>query len=335
MKVETQSQLTYIMDLSTPHFLTLPRELRNRVYSYLTRQLDFDWNRGDVSKPGSSLGDVQITEPVPVRLINCPLPHVFRIHPQITEEYREVCITLLEAIINFSLHALEKLLFDPQPESDAMDNAALSQLRHITIFVKLHARTTSENLDWKNQLDLLQAVISKAPKLATLRLALQQQYYLAPSPVFNDQGVPSVLVPADSRLQNAQSSPFLPEVPLSLGDMSLVQRGEGYRVGYVKTFTGKSSLHGIIPSYTISGREHYISHGIRKIGVYTFAREDEYYSKRLWMEEEVVANWPMRRYDKEAIENVSYERAVLLKRLPHELTEWVERTGAEQVKRWA
>ena len=117
--------------------------------------------------------------------------------------------------------------------------------------------------------------------------------------------------------------------------MSLIQRGEGYRVGYVATFTGKTSLHSVIPSYTISGREHYISHGIRKIGIYTFAREDEYYSKRLWMEEEVVANWPMRKYNKEAIENVSNERAALLKRLPYELTEWVERTGIEEVKRWA
>jgi hypothetical protein len=321
------------MDTSPPDLLALPRELRDRVYGYLTRQIDFDWNRGDILTLRGSLGDVQIIEPVPVRLINCPLPHVFRIHSRIYEEYRELCMKGLEAIIDPSLHTLEKPLFDPMPESDARAEAALGHLRHLTIFLKLHARTTSKNLDWQNQLNLLQAVTAKAPNLATLRVAVRQQYHLN-SPTFDDPDVPSVLVPASKRLKDAETTPFLPDVPTSLGSMSMVQRGEGYHVGYALTYKHFQVIQPLVPTYTIAGCAYSISHGIRKIGIYTFAREDEHYIKRLWTEEEVIAKWPMRKYPRQAIENVSSDRAALLTRLPFELTEWAERKGMEEVKRW-
>ncbi|KAH7408737.1 hypothetical protein DE146DRAFT_647076 [Phaeosphaeria sp. MPI-PUGE-AT-0046c] len=322
------------MDAPRPTLLTLPREIRNRIYSYLTHKLDFDWDRDDVVTLRGALGGVQIVEPVPVRLQRCPLPHVFFIHPRICQEYHEECVENLEAVIDPTLHTLEWPLFDAQPKSNVISDAILSRLRHITIFLKLHARTTSTNLDWQNQLNLMRAVAITAPELRTLRVAIRQQYHLE-SPTFNDGDVPAVLVPATKRLQDAHSKQFLPAVPATLETMSLVQRGEGYHVGYALTYKHVHIIKSLVPTYTIADYAYSISHGIRKIGVYMFARDDANFAKRTWLEKEVVAKYPMRRYPKQVLMNVKPERAELLAKLPGQLTEWVERRGVEDVRRWA
>lgn len=323
-----------MMENLRPTFLALPREIRNRIYTYLTRQLDFDWDRDNIITLRGALGDVQIVEPVPVRLYKCPLPQVFLIHPRIREEYHEECMKNLEAIIDPSLHTLEKPLFDAHPQSSAISDAVLSHLRHITIYLRLYVRSTSTSLDWQNQLNLLRAVTIKAPRLATIRVAVRQQYHLE-SPTFDDIDVPAVLIPAAKRLHDAPSTQFLPELPTTLGNLSLVQRGEGYHVGYALTYKHIRVAHPLVPSYSVAGCAYSISHGVRKVGIYTFARENGHYSKRLWTEQEIIAKYPMRKYPKQVLENVSDARAQLLARLPYQLTEWVERTGVEEVRTWA
>lgn len=321
------------MKTSGPTLLTLPREIRNRVYYHLTRTLDFDWNRDDVVTLRGALGDVQIVEPVPIRLRRAPIPHVFLIHPRINDEYREECMDNLEAIIDPTLHTLEWPLFDAHSRSNVISDAVISRLRHVTIFLKLHARTTSHSLDWQNQLNLLRALTIKAPNLKTLRVALRQQYHLD-SPTFNDGEVLSVLRPAAKRLQNAQSTQFLPAVPTKLDSMSLVQRGEGYHVGYALTYKHTRLSKLFKPTYTTGGYAYSISHGVRKIGLYMFAQDDAKYAKRVWTEKEVVAKYPMRRYPQQVLANVKRERAELLAKMPGQLTEWVERRGVEDVERW-
>ncbi|OAK97341.1 hypothetical protein IQ06DRAFT_281563 [Phaeosphaeriaceae sp. SRC1lsM3a] len=322
------------MDPPRCTFLEVPREIRNRIYHHLFRQLDFDWDRSDGVTLRGALGDEQIFEPVPVRLRRCPLPHVFRIHPRIREEYYEECVENLEAVIDPTLHTLEWPLFDAHPKSNAISDAVISRVRHVTIFLKLHARTTSMNLDWQNQLNLLRAVATKAPQLKTLRVAIRQQYYLD-SPTFNDGEVPSVLVPTAKRLQDADSTPFLPRVPTNLDTMSLVQRGEGYHIGYALTYKHIRVAKPVVPTFTIAEHAYSISHGIRKIGVYLFAQDDANYTKRMWTEKEVIAKYPLRRYPAQVLANVAPERAELLARLPYQLTEYVERKGVEEVSRWA
>lgn len=327
------AEIKYRMERPNPTLLTLPREIRNRIYHHLSRKLDFDWDRDDVVTLRGALGDVQIVEPVPVRLRRCPLPHVFLIHPRIRDEYREECMANLEAIIDPTLHTLEWPLFDAHSRSNVISDPVISRLRHITIFLKLHARTTSESLDWQNQLNLLRAVTIKAPSLKTLRVAIRQQYHLE-SPTFNDVEVLSVLIPAAKRLQDAQSTQFLPAVPTKLDGMSLVQRGEGYHVGYALTYKHARLNKLFRPTYKIGGYAYSISHGIRKIGVYMFARDDANYTKRAWVEKEVVAKYPMRKYPQQVLANVEPERAELLAKMPGQLTEWVERRGVD-AERWA
>jgi hypothetical protein len=321
------------MEASSCSLLTLPRELRDRIYSYLTRQVDFDWEHGDISTLGGADEPVQLVEPVPFRILNCPIVEVLRVHPQIYEEYHTICMNSLEAIIDPSLHTLEKPLFNPHPNSRTLSEAVLARLRHITLFLKLHARTTSQNLDWQNQLNLLHAVATRTPHLLTLKVACRQQYHLE-TPIFHDAVVPRVLIPAAKRLNDASSTPFLPRVPTSMSGMVMVQRGEGYHIGYAMMSRPNESSSTHLVTYLASGIAYSIFHGIRKMGVYMFARGGKNYAKRFWTEGEVIAHWPMRKYPKQAMENVEEGKATLYARLPNELTEWVERRGAEDVENW-
>jgi hypothetical protein len=327
------------MAASRPNFLTLPRELRDRVYSHLTRQLDFNWDGSGVFTLRSADGDEQLMEPVPIRVLNCPLPQVLCVHPRIYEEYNTVCLKNLEAIIDPALHMLEKSCFSPHWLSKDSSDAVLAHLRHVTLFVTLHAKTTFHNLDWQTHLSLLHALTTRAEALSTVRIAVRQQYHMD-SPTFDELQMATVLTPAAKRLIEADSHPFLPHMPPTLGDMPLVQRGEGYHIGYAPTYLSIRALQSTtsLPTsrtYTIGSRVCCLSHAIRKIGVYMYSRDGGSYRKRLWTMKEVVERWPMRKYPKEAIESVSGNRGVVLARAPFELTEWIEMTGVENVERWA
>lgn len=320
---------------TAPNLLTLPRELRDRIYSYMVHTIDVEWDGFSKDAVQSVGGGEEVTEPLPGRLINCPYPHVLRIHPRICEEYRSVCAKNIEVVFDQSFHMRGPLGSRYIPRR-ALQDQVLIHLRHVKIFVRLHARTMTQNLDWRNQLLILRGVAAKAPQLETLRVALRQQC-LSNAPTCQDYEVPGILTSASERLQNAETKPFLPEMPASLSGLCLVQRGEGYHVGYASTYRARDQpLHPDLRcTYMIEGQEHVMYHGIRKIGTYTFARKDGNYEKRLWTQKEVLSRWPMRKYPKEAIDNVLPARAALLLRFPLEYTEWIERRGVEDVQNWS
>jgi hypothetical protein len=323
------------MDASPPNLLTLPRELRDRIYSHLTHQIDLSWDYSDISTLIGADGDTQLIEPVHVRVLNYPIPQVLCVHPRIYEEYHAACLNNLEAVINPALYTLEDSRVSPHYMSKDFTGAVLARLRHVTIFETLHAKTTSNNLDWQDHLNLLGALTKTASKLVTVRVALRQQYH-ANSPTFDEVQMPSVLIPAATRLANATSHPFLPAMPPTLNAMPLLQRGEGYHIGYAPTSLSPRSPfpQPTTHTHTINGRMYSLSHAIRKIGIYMYSREDSNFSKRMWNVKEVVERWPIRRYPKEAIESVERERGKVFARSPWEFGEWVERRGGETVKRW-
>jgi hypothetical protein len=327
------------MGASPPNLLTLPRELRDHIYSYLTHQLDFNWHASDILSTRGADGNIQLIEPVSVRLVNCPFPSILCVHPLIYEEYHTACVGNLEAIIDPALQSLRSSQFRLDGKLNELSDAALACLRHVKLFITLHAKTAFHNLDWQQQLNLLHTLIKKADAVVTLRVAVRQQH-LMDSPTFNELQMPSVLIPAAQRLADAESHPFLPNMPLTLDDMQLVQRGDGYHVGYAPTYLGmrtpvSTMQQSTTRTYTINGREYSLSHAIRKIGVYMYTRGGEEHSKRLWTVGEVVERWSMRKYPREAIESVSAERGAVLARSPFGLSEWVEKRGAEDLKDWA
>ncbi|KAF2821434.1 hypothetical protein CC86DRAFT_448886 [Ophiobolus disseminans] len=312
---------------SPAHLLNLPRELRDRIYGYLDHRIDFNWDRDCIIAPRGTEGDVQLVEPVPIRLENCPLAHVFRIHPRIYHEYQEMYETGLTALIDPSLHTLGPPRFQPLRNSTARSNAVLIRIRHVSLFLTIHAQTTSSSLDWEDQLGLLRALKSKAPQLLTLRVAVRQQYHLSSGPTVSDKNLEKVLFSATERLNAARIIRFLPQMPDAFGDMFMVQRGEGYHVGHGGTY--QIDLQYMTPRLLVTaihpGRSYIMNHGIRKVGVYMYAREPDNCAKRYWVVKEIIARWAMRKYLPDIRRIVSGERADWLTRLPYEMTEWVEK----------
>jgi hypothetical protein len=308
------------MATSTPNLLTLPRELRDRIYSYLTHPLDLNWDYGNLSTLIGTDGGVQIIEPVPIRVLNCPFPQLLCVHPRIYEEYRAACLKNLAAIIDPALHTLDNSRFRPHLTSKDFSNVVLARLRHVTLYITLHAKTTSYNLDWQNQLNLLSALIKKADRLIAVRIAIRQQLHMN-SPTFDESQLPYVLIPASQRLATTSNHPFLPSLPPTLAGMSLSQRGEGYHIGYAPTSVSPSTSTSN-PTYKINNRTYSLSHAVRKIGVYMYAQDERSHVKRKWRVEEVVERWPMRRYPREALESVGKERGLELEE--GGCVEWIE-----------
>jgi hypothetical protein len=314
------------------HLLALPRELRNQIYTHLIHQLDFNWDRDNMIAPRGNEGDVQLVEPVPVRVSKCPMAHVLRIHPQITAEYSDMMLRNLEAVMNPSFQTISAFNFKPQG-----GNGAIPHIRHITIFIKLHARSTAQSLDWGDQLSLLDDVTSKAARLQTLRVAVRQQY-VGNAPTVSDKDLGGVLLPAAFRA--TLSTEFLPAMPKQIANLSLIQRGEGYHVGHGGTYLlANAQSHTHRPQLIVAGaqlsseRRYSLRHGVRKIGVWMYARELGECGKRWWSVKEVVERWPMKKYEGNVRHVVGEERAEWVMGLPGRLEEWVEMRG-EELEKW-
>jgi hypothetical protein len=320
---------------SALNLLTLPRELRDRIYSYLTHTIDIQWDGFTKDAPRGMRGEKQILEPIRGHLVNCPLPSVLLVHPRIHQEYHAMCEKVLEAFFDESLC----MVGPPERLWRPLEDSTIARLRHVTVNIRLHIRTTFQNLDWQNQLHLLGTLATKATQLQTLRVGVRQQYRNT-TPIISDQHLDAILADATCRLGTPRPTAFLPGVPVVLNDLVLVQRGEGYRIGYLnaitnRTPTGPATLTiASDTTYMLEDFAYSLRHGVRKIGVYTYARQGLNYEKRLWTTENAISSWPMRDYPKEALDNVPTERATLWAGLPRKLTGWVEKRGAKDVKNW-
>lgn len=288
--------LTMFEPHSSAHLLLLPRELRDRIYAYLTHPLDFTWHRDN------SPSATRLAAPIPVRFPAYPIPHVFLIHPQITAEYTQTSLSNLAVVLNpGGFHPLEDLV------EGGRDVQVLKRVRHVTLFVQLHARSSGESLDWGDQLALLEDVVRVAPGLATLKVAVRQ-HFLGAWPTVGDQELDGVL-----KAVSTSGEGFLPKIPRQLGGLALVQRGKGLSVGFAG-FAGGGGTG--------------VRHGVRKVGVYMHACEGERWEKRAWGVEEVVKRWPLRAYEKEGIKEIMREERVeWLMGLPGRMAEWVEVRG--------
>jgi hypothetical protein len=113
------------MAANPPHLLTLPREIRNDIYSYLHKEVVV--HNAGTSYP--SILDVQ------VRLENVPYMSVLLINSQIYQEYREAdCFRNLSAQVDMDLK-LRYWLRGPVMVRE-LKLSALSFVRHVTIVHK-------------------------------------------------------------------------------------------------------------------------------------------------------------------------------------------------------
>jgi hypothetical protein len=321
------------MESGAPHLITIPRELRDIVYENLTRKigLHWDWVHGmDIVADTDGL----IPPGVRVHLLNYPLPAVSRAYSRMRDEYRDAsCFRELEAWMKPYIYMCRTAhSFKPHSSLAQLNDDSVARVRHATLLLDIEYWFSQGGAeDWSLLLDFLRVVAAKMPHLGALRVAVKTGLS-EDTTTFPDHEMNDKLAPAANRL-GSSAPEILPFMPGFLGGMPLLQRGEGYQVGYSRTIARRSAaISPVAYTYKLGGAAQRVvfSRG-QKIGVYTYAHDIKNAEPRFWTSEEAVAQWPVLEYPEEALENVWAEKAERWAKLPFEMDEWVERRGAEDV----
>lgn len=205
----------------TLHLLALPRELRDRIYSFLTHRVVLR-DAGDIIvcetheaetpsylDPDSvALNAIKTT----FTLENAPHLDVMLVNSQIYHEYRETCLQKLSAIVRCEVtdKVFEKsrAFYPPPPKMN--DNGILALVKSVTIWLYDDTYTEEKELDMGPFLDALAA---KAPFLHTLRLItkLDKGSYDEPHKIPFDNLLPHLpdLFPLMARKQNVVGQQLL------------------------------------------------------------------------------------------------------------------------------
>jgi hypothetical protein len=311
---------------ATAHLLGLPRELRDIIYSHLSRDIVLPW---ELNKDEKYAGEC---ERVNVWLYDAPIAHVLRIHPQINAEYKEAsCFKKLaaEVAIDLVVPIQDKTLAGSLTPLEH----AVSHVRYATmIFDHVADPATSHGKEHQDTLQsLINSFIDWGTNLLVFKCAIQQLG------LHHWRGATSQTVishrrlllgfehlPADDR-EN-----FMPGPPDSLGDLTLLQRGDGYKLYYHSCWTKSYALRNVDLAPNILHDGDVVPfQKIAKIGIYMFGVGNV--DKHFWEKEEVAELWelPSEYPEPVVFQPTSKEETEMVARLPWELREWKEKRGAE------
>jgi hypothetical protein len=226
--------------MASPTLLTLPREIRNNVYSRLSKELQFDWlwaiNKVYIP-PGffdEAYGLASIPalyDVVEVLFHNAPDPAVPAAHSRLRAEYLEeqelpheglsVCITLKLRTVHLNESGTN------EQHTDAYVKSAFAKVKHVALNVDFPSYGLDHN---PSKLpDFLGFLLPKLTNLKTLRITLRQS---SASRLILDMDLLQELLPLGLAERAVE---FLPVLPNVLAGLHAVQRGEGYHVGYAKS----------------------------------------------------------------------------------------------------
>jgi len=180
------------MTSSRPHLLTLPREVRNIIYSHMYQPINFDWSYKILPFPQ----DGSYTVPCQVR--RAPLLSVLLSCTQIHDEYSQ------SALVQSMTIALDvgRGLIKHRNESDPNGKTHAKDIVRRTRHVELHMDTTDINCDvdsWSTIGGFVRIIHQLAPKLRTVEVnsghgsgcnrVQENGSYLASEPVVLVNGV--------------------------------------------------------------------------------------------------------------------------------------------------
>jgi hypothetical protein len=290
--------------MAAPHLLTLPRELRDQIYSYLSSD-----------EPGWRLTKLFSPEPVRFRFHNAPNLNVLHTHPRLRNEYfeagwtRELSVTFRLGVSSgpfTDLDTTNKMYKSPTIPADILFT---HWIRHVTILVDRGHRGRGDNTPgkqwWNTIRQLVEALAETAMVLLTVKIAIQQhartrlQHHLDAYPWFRTRY-------------------FLTPPPSFVHALWLVQRCEGWRLDRDSVlFVGPAPPPPGLPQTRLV-------HGVVKNGCYLYACGE--YEERLWKRTEVGELFPVR----------AYSRALELPHavMAHEMREWRERRGYGEAEVW-
>jgi hypothetical protein len=302
--------------MTRPHLLTLPREIRNEIYSYLTKEVQFRWVWQQATGwDGGCIATVLVE--------NMPFCAVLLTHSRLCEEYLEArCFKKLHATIdaNFSIshhpECTEETLAKQQDQT-----AVFARIKHARVFINAFE---SRDVDTLSGLGC--ALADLVPDLTSLKLAVAGL-------VFPNDGDHN-----HKLWQNIEPLPVSsrPELfpnwsnKVTFANLPLVQRGEGYRLfPWCEVKYGDELPPPLRSSF---GDKVYVSHGFYDVGVYTYTKDPAF--KALCQPAEIAKHWPLRQYLEEStLAKMSDEDAEKARRVPFEIREWKEKRG-EELKDW-
>jgi len=149
------------MSSPSPHLLTLPREIRDLIFSYLVKDIDLDWGYMIFAFPIGGHNAVH------VRYHDAPLLNVLLSCTQVYDEYSQgSCFKKPAASINVGKHSMQHLL-ENEPTNQARAMSVLRRTRHIDFHID-SADLSGSNVMWTTIDQLSRAVSVVAPNLETI-----------------------------------------------------------------------------------------------------------------------------------------------------------------------
>lgn len=275
---------------SPPCLLTLPREIRDKIYSFLHRDIKF---KGPLYSKAE--GNDRRYNAVHFRLRNAPLVNVLLTHSQLRNEYATAdCFRRLSAVLRFGSYHFVHFDQDAHHETHPLILEALARAHDVTVTID-----TIDNTDLSVLAhDFLKLITSHVTYLGSLRIVFW---------------VIRCFVPND-HLNHVLRSPLATTMPLisikmpdSVGKLPLAKRGRGFHVGY--TFM----LNYGLPTNKLA---HKISH----IAMYCYGSAQA--SNDIWSHTDLVAIHKPLEYKQNALSELPQDVASWLVHLSTLVLEW-------------
>ncbi|CAO2651412.1 Nn.00g039820.m01.CDS01 [Neocucurbitaria sp. VM-36] len=249
-----------------PHLLTIPREIRDIIYSHLARPLSMHWTYSD------SRIYMWMPRTVRFRVEHAPRLSVLLTHTRLYEEYLDFAFHKnLSATIHvgdplswFKSRHPVRLGFDSGPKPQ-VPHEVLANLRHLTIFDSVGGQFSSALCDGLGVQAVITTLASKVPHLSTMRIALRREFFLQ-----KDQ--------LERICSSFETTKPVDPTPTTLAGLRLEQRAVAYRITH---FTG---------SYDLGTWENYYV----EVGCYAYARDA--ISPRSWVPHDVYHDWAQTPY---------------------------------------
>jgi hypothetical protein len=260
---------TSTMAPSTAHLLGLPRELRDMIYSHLSRDIVLEWEwKADTKFQGR-------LKRIDIRLHNATIAHVLRIHPQVYAEYKEAdCFSKLSATVTVDLLAPVQDMRTIRVGSLTHVRNSLAHVWYATMSFDYMAYPESKRGPRHQEIleDMIDDFTYMAPNLSVFRYAIHQRLPIhQPGASLRSALTHRDFLHGDVPYPPATKDNFLPNPPASLGGLPLLQFGEGNKLYYHGQLEKDAALRCLYwVQHILSDRDVVPFHQIAKIGVYMF-----------------------------------------------------------------
>jgi hypothetical protein len=216
------------MTTSTPHILTLPRELRDLVYDHLVQDVNFQykWSDHGYKYDSDKIYDVddpdiaraltypKLSSDIAVYLHEASPPNALLTHFRFNDELKNRSLSNRSATIRIKQQRGWKFPLPlPTRLSGVSVNDALFEVRHITILVCGGSRLDDGRENWIYLEKLIKKLTHKMPHLTTIRVAQRSNV--------------DVFVMSPEQLATCK---LFTKPPEQVSGFSLAQRTETYRM---------------------------------------------------------------------------------------------------------